>query len=182
MKVTAIPVLMAFSLASEIAGAQGVFATTPHAAAVTGNWVISETSSPVDYTPIVVAITISRDGTENSALQLNIYCRKGHTEFVITGNSVSGRSEDFATSYRVNGSDPVQTASGPPSFGTGVQFKGDAVRLLQSLPEEGEIMIRLVPRTGVALEGHFSLNGLNAVRDKLAAACKWQQAIAKPRN
>ena len=78
--------------------------------------------------------------------------------------------------------EPVQIAAGPPSFGTGAAFKGDVVRLLQSLPEEGDIAVRLSPRTGAAREGYFSLGGLKMVRDKLAAACKWPQAIAKPRN
>jgi hypothetical protein len=76
----------------------------------------------------------------------------------------------------------VDAAAGAPSFGTGVAFKGDIVRLLQSLPEQGEMFIRLSPRTGVARDGYFSLGGLKLVRDKLAAACKWPQAIAKPRN
>lgn len=182
MRATAIPVFAAFSLASGIAHAQGAIAAPPRATAVTGNWVISETNSPVDYTPIVVAVTLSRDGGENAALQLSIYCRNGRTELVIAGPAISGRGEDYAITYRVNGDEPVQTDAGPPPFGTGARFKGDIVRLLRSLPDQGDIIIRLVPRTGAALEGYFSLGGLNLVRDKLALACKWPQAIAKPHN
>ena len=143
---------------------------------------VSETISPVDYTPIVVAITPSRDSAESSAMQLSIYCRNGRTELVVAGPAISGRGEDYAISYRINGNEPVQIAAGSPSFGTGAAFKGDIVRLLQSLPEEGDIVVRLAPRTGAALEGYFSLGGLKPVRDKLAAACKWPQAVAKPRN
>ena len=136
----------------------------------------------MDYTPIVVAITPSRDSAEGSAMQLTIYCRNGRTELVVAGPAVSGRGEDYAISYRVNGDEPVQVAAGVPSFGPGAAFKGDIVRLLQSLPEEGNIAFRLAPRTGAAREGNFSLGGLKPVRDKLAAACKWPQAIANPRN
>jgi hypothetical protein len=182
MRATAIPLFVVISLASGIANAQGVNAPPAPATAVTGNWVISETSSPVDYTPIVVAVTTSRGGAENSMLQLNIYCRNGRTELVIAGQAISGRGEDYAITYRVNGDEPVQTAAGPPSFGTGARFKGDVVRLLRSLPDEGDIVIRLAPRTGAPLEGNFSLGGLKPVRDKLAGACKWPQAIAKPHN
>ena len=103
-----------------------------------GNWTISDTTSPVDYRPIVVAITPSRDSAEGSAMQLSIHCRNGRTELVVAGPAVSGRGEDYAISYRVNGGEPVQIAAGLPSFGTGAAFKGDVVRLLQSLPEEGE--------------------------------------------
>jgi hypothetical protein len=146
------------------------------------NWTISETTSPVDYTPIVVAVAPSRDGAESSAMQISLYCRGGRTELVVTGPTLSGRGEDYAISYRVNGGEPLQVAGGVPSFGTGIAFKGDVVRLLQSLPEEGDIAVRFASRTGKALEGKFSLGGLNMVRDKLAAACRWPQAPASSRN
>jgi hypothetical protein len=154
----------------------------PRPAPTTGNWTVSETTSPVDYTPIVVATTLSRGIAESAAMQLTAYCRNGRTELVIAGPSISGRGEDYAISYRINGDAPVQASAGAPSFGTGAAFKGDVVRLLQTLPEEGDIVIRLAPRTGAAREGYFSLGGLKLVRDKLAGACKWPQAIAKPRN
>ena len=146
------------------------------------NWTMSETTSPVDYMPFVVAVTPSRGGTEGSAMQLSIYCRNGRTELVVAGPAISGRGGDYTMLYRVNGDQPVQAAAGAPSFGTGVAFKGDVVGLLQSLPEEGEVTVRLSPRTGVAREGSFSIGGLKMVREKLAAACRWPQAIAAPRN
>jgi hypothetical protein len=167
-----------FAIASENALAQNV-AQSP---SVTDNWIISETTSPVDYTPVVVAITRSRDSVESSAMELSISCRNGHTNLVVTGQTISGRGEDYAISYRINGDKPVQVGAGSPSVGTGAAFRGDIVRLLQSFPDEGEIAIRLAPRTGSASEGYFSLSGLRAVRNKLAAACKWPQAITQPRN
>jgi hypothetical protein len=152
-------------------------------APATNNWAISETTSPVDYGPIVVATTPSREGTESAAMKFSMSCRSGRTELVVAGPAVAGKGEDYAISYRIDGNEPVEIAAGTPSFGTGAAFKGDVVRLLQSLPEEGVIAVRLSPRTGNILrEGSFSLNGLKSVRDKLAIACKWPQAIAKPRN
>ena len=44
------------------------------------------------------------------------------------------------------------------------------MRLLQSLPEEGDIAVRLSSRKGGTREGYFLLNGLKVVREKLAAA------------
>ena len=124
------------------------------------------------FMPFVVAVTPSRGGTEGSAMQLSIYCRNGRTELVVAGPAISGRGGDYTMLYRVNGDQPVQAAAGAPSFGTGVAFKGDVVGLLQSLPEEGEVTVRLSPRTGVAREGNFSIGGLKMVREKLAAACR----------
>ena len=150
-------------------------------AAVGGNWTVSETTSPVDYTPIVTAVTVSRSA-DDSVMQLAIYCRGGRTELVVEGPAIVGQGDGYAISYRIDGNDRVQLLGGPSSFGTGVAFKGDIVRLLQSLPEEGAVTIRISPRTGAAREGTFSLNGLKTVREKLAVACKWPQAVAKPRN
>jgi hypothetical protein len=150
-------------------------------ASAADNWIISETTSPVNYTPILTATAFSRDASGDSSMQLSIRCRAGHTELVVAGLSLSRSRQDYAVSYRINDDPPVQLAA-PPSSGTSVAFKGDVVRLLQSLPEEGELAIRLVTRTGAAQEGHFLLGGLEMVRGKLAAACKWPHAAAKSRN
>jgi hypothetical protein len=182
MRTAAIPLFGAYALGSGIALAQGVSAPSD-AGSATNNWVISETISPVDYTPIVVAVTPSRESKEDSGMQLTAYCRNGRTELVVAGPAISGRGDDYAVSYRINSDGPVQTAAGVPALGTGAAFKGDIVRLLQSLPEEGSMVIRFAPRTGAAREGQFSLSGLKSVRDKLARACKWPpQAVAKPRS
>jgi hypothetical protein len=147
-----------------------------------GDWMISETTSPVDYTPIVTAVAVSRGGSDGSLMQLAISCRGGRTELVVEGPAITGKGDDFAISYRIDGNEPVQIAAGPPSFGTGAAFKGDIVRLLQSLPEGGGITVRISPRKGDTRERTFSLNGLKSVREKLATACKWPQAAAQPRN
>jgi hypothetical protein len=210
MRTAAIPLFVAFELVSGIAFAQGTndplaqlrdcsqmergerlkcldrlsrsMESPARPAPANDNWTISETTSPVDYTPFVVAVTPSLSSAEGSAMRLSIYCRNGRTELVVAGSAISGRGEDYVVSYRVNGDQAVQIPGGTPSFGSGVAFKGDVVRLLQSLPEEGEITVRLAPRTGAARDGNFSIGGLKMVREKLGAACRWPQAIAAPRN
>jgi hypothetical protein len=144
------------------------------------NWVVSETTSPVDYTPIVTATALSTGGS--SSMRLSIHCRGGRTELVVAGPAVSRGSVDYVISYRINDGQPVQLAAGSPSFGTGAAFTGDIVRLLQSLPENGHIAVRISARGGAVQDGRFSLGGLKTVREKLAAACKWPGAIAGPRN
>jgi len=146
------------------------------------NWIISETTSPVNYTPMVTATAFSRGGSDGSLMQLAIYCRSGRTDLVVSGPAVSGGGADYTISYSVNDGQPVQLAAGSPSFGTGVAFAGDIVRLLQSLPEDGHIAVRISPRGGAAEDGRFSLGGLKTVREKLAAACRWPNAVAGPRN
>jgi hypothetical protein len=145
------------------------------------NWIVSQTTSPVDYTPIVIATTLSREGSNGSSMQLSIRCRAGRTELVVTGPVLARGGDGYAISYRINDGPPAEIAAAP-SYGTGVAFTGDVVRLLQSLPEEGEIAIRLVARAGAPQQAHFPLAGLRMVRERLAATCKWPPAAARPRH
>jgi hypothetical protein len=136
----------------------------------------------VDYKPIITASTNARDGSKGSAMKLSIQCRGGRTELWVLGPAVSRSSAEYAISYRINDGRPVQLAAGAPSSGTGAAFTGDVVRLLQSLPEDGDLTVRLSTRTGATQDGHFLLGGLKVVREKLAVPCKWPNAVATPRN
>jgi hypothetical protein len=206
----AIPLSLAFEVASGIAFAQGAADPMAHlracavmeqaerlecldrlsrdiaapvrAARGGDNWIISETTSPVNYTPMVTATAFSRGGSDGSLMRLAIHCRGGRTELVVSGPAVSTGGMDYTISYRVNDGQPVQLAAGSPSVGTGVAFTGDIVRLLQSLPEDGHIAVRITTRSGAAQDGHFLLGGLKTAREKLAAACKWPHAVAGPHN
>jgi hypothetical protein len=210
MKHAAIPLVVALAVTSGIALAQGTedpmaqlracslmeraerlecldkvsrsIAPERRQAPKTDNWIVSETTSPLDYSPIATATTFSRDGPSESAIKLSIRCRGGRTELVVAGPGISGRSDDYAISYRINDGQPLQIAAAVPAFGGGVAFAGDVVRLLQSLPDGGSLSIHLAPGAGTARAGMFSLAGLETVRAKMAAACKWPHAIAKPND
>jgi hypothetical protein len=213
MKSPAIPLSVAFAVASATAHAQGssdpvtqlrACSTMEHAQRLecldklsrdiapppgqppqadngADNWIVSETTSPVDYTPIVAATASYRRGADGTSMQLAIHCRGGRTELVVTGPAVTRSGEDYAISYRINDEQPVQLAAASPSFGAGAAFRGDVVRLLQSLPEEGGITIRLLARAGAVLDGVFLLSGLKMVRDKVSTACRWPHAISRQR-
>jgi hypothetical protein len=158
----------------------------PMAPAVTpaaDNWIVSETTSPLDYSPVAVAIATasSGGGPDGGTLQLSIQCRGGRTDLVIAGPALTRRGEDYLVSYGVNDGQPVVVATGTPASGTGVAIKGDVVRLLVSLPDQGEVAFRVTARQGAALEGRYALAGLKIVLGRLAVPCKWPVAAA-PRN
>jgi hypothetical protein len=67
-----------------------------------------------DYTPIVSASTVSRRGSDSSSMRLSIRCRAGRTELVVTGSTVSRRSEGNVISYRTNNGQPVRLPVTPP--------------------------------------------------------------------
>jgi hypothetical protein len=145
------------------------------------NWIVSETVSPIDYSPVAIA-TASSGGADSTALQLSIQCRGGRTELVIAAATLTRRGEDYLIGYSVNNAPPVTVATGTPAAGAGVGIKGDVVRLLTSLPDAGEIAFRVSPRQGAALEGRYALAALKAVLSRLAGPCKWPAAAGAPRK
>jgi hypothetical protein len=145
-------------------------------------WIVSETTSPVDYSPIATATTSSRKVAGSAAMNLTIRCRGGRTELAVAGPAITGHGDDYFISYRVNGGQSVQLAGSTAAFGDGVAFKGDVVALLQSLPAEGEFAVRLFPLAGNELAGVFSLNGLETLRTRIGSTCKWPHAVAKPND
>lgn len=143
-------------------------------------WLISETTSPVDYSPIVTATTSSVSGSDGAAMQLAIHCRKGRTELLVVGPAALRNANEYAISYGVNEDPPIQLTGASPSFGSGVAFPGDVVQLLRLLPDDGSIVVRLSTRAGAVQEGRFLLGGFKNVREKMAAACRWPHTVARP--
>jgi len=154
--------------------------TAPRQASQSNNWIISLTTSPLDYSLVTTATTSSHDGAGEPGMTLSIRCRSGRNVLVVAGPRVSGRGDNYAISYRVNDGQALQIAAAVPASGIGVAFGGDVVRLLQFLPDNGGLNIHLTSRTGPALDAVFSLGGLDAVRAKMATACRWPQPAARP--
>jgi hypothetical protein len=183
MKIAALPypVVLA-ALASGIASGSRAAPPSFQLAQGGDGWTVSETTSPIDYSPIATATISSRKVTGAPAMQLSIRCRGGRTELVVTGPAIKARDSNYSISYRVNDGPPVQLAGAAAAFGDGVAFKGDVVGLLQQLPGDGELAVRLQPVSGNELDASFSLDGLETLRKRIAATCRWPHAIAKPND
>jgi hypothetical protein len=154
----------------------------PEVAPAADNWIVSETTSPLDYTPVAIATALSSGGPDRAILQLSIQCRSGRTDLVITGPALTGRGEDSVVSYAVNDSQPAVVAAGTAASGTGVALRGNVVRLLASLPDRGDVAFRVTNRQGAALEGRYALSGLKTLLARLAVPCKWPAGAGAPRN
>ena len=140
------------------------------------DWIVSQTTSPFDYSPIAVATVSTASSPDGVPLQLSIQCRGGGAELVLAGAPIKPRGEGYAVAYRIDEGGPVPLATGAPASGTGVAIKGDVGRLLASLPDRGSISFHITAPQGAALEGRYGLAGLNAVRRRLAGPCKWPAA------
>jgi hypothetical protein len=147
-------------------------APTPQAPPAADKWIVSETTSPLDYSPVAVA-TASTD-----SMRLSIQCRGGRTELVIVSAALTLRVEEYVVSYDLKDGKPVMLAAGTAASGAGVGIRGDVPRLLASLPDSGEVAFRVASRQGAAVEGRYALPAMKAVLKRLAGPCKWPAAGA----
>ena len=139
---------------------------------MTAKWIVSETRSPIDYSPVAIATAASSTGPDG-VLQLSIQCRGGRSEMVIRSAPLMRRAEDHVVSYAINDAPPVAVTSGLSSSGSGIALKGDVAGFLMALPEEGVIAFRVADRRGGTLEGQYDLPGIKALVARLAGPCKW---------
>jgi hypothetical protein len=133
------------------------------------SWVVSETRSPVDYSPVAIATAAA---VPEGSLRLSIQCRGGRTEMLVA-TTPSARFEDHAVSYTVNGGSRVAVAIAPPIFGSGLALKGDVAAFLAGLPEQGEISLSVTNRQGT-VDGRYALGGLKTLVSRLKAPCQWR--------
>jgi hypothetical protein len=144
-------------------------------------WIFSETTSPIDYSPIVIASAAAREAPDGSGMKLSVACRGGSTSLMLSGPGVPPAG-GHTVSYAVDGGPPTTLAAAAATSGRGTTVVGDVVRLLVSLPTRGEIAFRIAGPQGVMLEGHYSLDGLRAVRERMAIPCRWPIRPDVPRR
>jgi len=143
-------------------------------AAATSKWIVSETRSPVDYSPVAIATASSGAGPQG-VLQLSIQCRGGGTEMTVRSAPLMRRAEDHVVSYAINDAPPVTVTTGLSSSGTSIALKGDVAGFLLSLPDQGSIAFRVADRQGETLEGRYDLADIKTLVPRLAGPCKWRR-------
>lgn len=151
-------------------------ASTSAAPVVADKWVVSETTSPLDYSPIVIASAVTVTN-----VKLSIACRSGSTALMIDAPGVGNGNDAPVVSYVVNDAQPVVVASKAGAAGAGTAVMIDVPRLLMSLPGQGEIAFRITGRQGPGVEARYSLVDLKDLRERLAVVCKWRvdQGVAR---
>jgi hypothetical protein len=142
------------------------------------SWTVSETTSPVDYSPIITATTSSQSVAKDAPGLFILRCRSLRTDLLVSteGSWRASRANELQVDLRVNDQPAVRMQWVASSDGRTALFKDDAVRFLRSLPEGGRITVSVSDWQGMAHEASFQLAGLNAIRQKIAAACKWTPA------
>jgi hypothetical protein len=137
-------------------------------------WIVSETTSPVDYKPLITAVLRSTSGANSLALR----CLGARTELLVRIEEAlrSSRSGEVQVAYQINDQPSVRLSWAQSPDGKTVSYKEDASNLLQSLPEAARLKISIFDGADSGRDTSFQLNGLDAVRKKLGTVCKWTPA------
>src|SRR3954453_14212918 len=174
-------VCLALVLSTGLVNAQGG-ASARREPAAANRWIFSETVSPLDYAPVIIA-SASTDSSGGPPMQLSIQCRRGRTDLVIASAGLTDRAEDQRVFYTVDDGQPVKLLAGPAASEAALVIRNDVVRLLTSLPEQGEITFNIAGPQAAPLRGGYALGPLKAVLDRMARPCMWPvPAPASPRT
>jgi hypothetical protein len=141
------------------------------------NWIISETTSPVDYRPQITALTTARASSQDAPSSLAIHCRAQRTELIIstTGSWKQATDGVVKVVYRINQEPPIEQSWKAAETGRSFAFQGDVVRFLRSMPDSGQILVKVYAGKAPPYESTFKWVGLDPVRRKIAAACNWPE-------
>ena len=156
--------------------------STPVSSGAQGSeWTVSETTSPVDYSPLVTATILARPDTKDAPMALVVRCRGRRTELGLRmeGSSRAPRGGEIMVAYQVNDQPMVKLRWTASEEGRTASYREDAVALLQSFSDGGQLKIVVPDGSGRASEATFQLAGWNAIRDKIATACMWTSTATK---
>ncbi len=123
-------------------------------------------NSPTDGSPQVVAANLLGDTV------LILRCKNQTTEaaFSTKYNYLGYKTVDVE--LRINDQSPIKEVWKASMDGRAA-FAPDAVAFIQSLPDNGKLLIRTIRSDGKVREGKFNLGAVSEVRNKIARACDW---------
>jgi len=142
------------------------------------DWIVSETTSPVDYSPLITAVIRSTTSSQDAPNTLVIRCLGPRTEVLLRteGTWRASRASKVQVDYQIDDQPLVRLQWITSADGKTASYGNDAVGFLQSLPEGARLKIKVLDRAGPGHEATFQLAGLDAVPKKIAAPCKWSTA------
>ena len=144
-------------------------------------WLVSETTSPVDYSPLITAVIHSISSVKDAPSTLAVRCRGLRTELLLRteGKWRASRTSEVQVDYQINDQPFVRLQWTVSADGATASYKDDAVELLRSLPEGARLKISVFDGRGRGQEATFQLAGLDSVRKRIGLACKWPPTADK---
>jgi hypothetical protein len=137
-------------------------------------WIVSETTSPVDYSPLVSATIWPRQQVNSGLSGLTISCRAKRitVSLRLMGDIDVPRWGVIWIDSQIGDQRPVkQRWSWDEQQGTVLFYEGDAVALLQSIPDGARLRFGVGDSKGIRHMATYQLFGLDAARKKVASTC-----------
>ena len=155
--------------------------TSVSSGAQVSEWTVSETTSPVDYSALVTATILARPDTKDAPMALVVRCSGRRTELGLRmeGPPRASRGGEILVTYQINDQPMVKLPWTASAEGRTASYREDAVALLQSFSDGGQLKIMVPDGSDRTSEATFQLAGWNAIRDKIATACMWTSTAAK---
>jgi hypothetical protein len=153
-------------------------------APATDHWIVSETTSPVDFSALVTAVVQAAEPGDKGPSDLTIRCRAKRTELSLQfGTAIASKSHRPGIYFQIGDQSATKQVWNWSADGKTATFKDDVVSLLQSLPNSTRITIWTDDSDARRGTG-FQLGGIDALRRKIAAACNWtpQQSRTSPKK
>jgi hypothetical protein len=146
-----------------------------HATRAFGDWVVGETASPVDYSPLVTALIHSTSQEKDAPKTLMVRCRGHRTELMVRTDGAWGttRDSELHGEYQINGQRAVGQQWILSSDGKTATYKDDPVGLLQSVPDGARLKINIADQSSPSHDAMFRFDGWNTDRKKFGMACQW---------
>jgi hypothetical protein len=144
-------------------------------------WIVSETTSPVDYAPVITAAIRLPFSVKHAPNTFAIRCRGRRTEVLVRteGTWRASRAREVQVDYQINDQPLVKLSWSASADGRTAIYKEDPVGLVQSLPDGAQLKINVLDESGSGHEATFELTGLDPVRERIATACKWTSGANK---
>jgi hypothetical protein len=136
------------------------------------NWVVSETTSPIDYSPLVTAQLPARRNEKGAPDSLIIRCRQSRLELLLRIAGGARANSDIQISYQLNDQPSIKQRWLTSADGRMASYPEDAAALLRSLPEGARLTVDLFDGSGPGRDAIFQLTGFDTVRQKVQTACK----------
>jgi hypothetical protein len=142
------------------------------------NWVVSETTSPVDYRPLFAAMILPMSRSQDGASSLAVRCRGGRTELIIrtAGAWRAARNGALPVDRQIKGQAVVRQNWTLATDAKTAIYADDAVELLRALPEGAQLTLGVPDGANARRDATFLLAGWDAVRKRAETACKWPKA------
>jgi hypothetical protein len=145
-------------------------------------WIVSETTSPIDYSPLVTAVLEPIRYEDNGPVNLAVRCREKHIELTLQFSGNSTWRNEPQIYFQTEDQPPAQLDVSWSADGKIATVKNDPVSLLQPVPDGSALKISASEHAPQATT--FQLAGLNGIKRKVGAACNWapQQAEASTKR